>query len=68
MRIEDAARAAAFRAEVRELEQDGWPLTPALVTELARVRGVRLPPGLEWAPKVTPPPVPAPAAPPIPAQ
>lgn len=66
---EDAARATAFRAEVRELAADGWPLTPAIVTELARVRGVRLPAGLTWAEKKAPvppqlPPAVDPPAPP----
>ena len=63
---QDAARATAFRLEVRELAADGWPLTPALVQELARVRGVRLPAGLSWAPKAAPelPPTVDPPAPP----
>jgi len=66
----DADRAAAFRTEVRELQADGWPLTPAVVQELARVRGVRLPAGLAWEPKPAPAPPPPPAAPvppPVPA-
>jgi len=61
---QEADRATAFRAEVRELAADGWQLTPKGVEELARIRGVRLPAGLAWAPKAPSPPPLAPVPPP----